>query len=276
MSNLLVEKLVWVLGPSAQFLIAVMMVRSGLKKQFPFFFHYTVYQVVSAGVLFLLYKNPMHYFYGYWISSALSVLLGFCVLYELFAFIVRPYVGLRDLAMLLFRWATTIIIIMSGVVGVSTHRGAAQEVMAAVVTLERTVRLMQCGMLVFIVLCSQYLGLSWRSFATGIAAGFGIFAATDLLVSSLVPMMPKSFIEAASLWKSSVYQVSVFIWLAYSALPQPARQRLEIAYQPIFDRWNQAALNVMAPHLSNAAAVEHTYLSDIERAVENVLSHSNQ
>jgi hypothetical protein len=47
-----------------------------------------------------------------------------------------------------------------------------------------------------------------------------------------------------------------------------------MAYRPVVDRWNQAAMLLM--NSGGAAPAPQTYLSDIERTVEAVLAHSSK
>ena len=43
---------------------------------------------------------------------------------------------------------------------------------------------MQCGLVFFLLLFSEYLGISRRSLLFGISLGFGLFAAINMLVAT--------------------------------------------------------------------------------------------
>ena len=51
---------------------------------------------------------------------------------------------------------------------------------------ERSVRMMQCGLVFFMLLFSEYLGISRRNVVFGIAVGFGFFAAVNMLVMTAI------------------------------------------------------------------------------------------
>lgn len=269
----------WLLAPVCQIFLMIFMLHRKLRADFPFFFSYTVFQVISFAVQYVVYHfAPNSYFNVYWTSSALSVIMGFLVIHEVFTYAIRPYAGLRDLGKLLFRWIA-LLLIMVGVLTAMTSGMSFKYLVYAIVNVERAIRLMQCGLLMFIFVCSSYLGLTWRNFASGIALGYGVFAATQLVVYSLRASIGASWNSSLSVITSIVYCLSVAVWLAYSAMPEKVMQRVhnDVVYRPIFDRWNQAAMVLTAPMAPNEAAMmggNHTYLTEIERAVDDIMAHS--
>ena len=92
--------------PNADEAVVGLMVRRKLRKDYPFFFSYAVYQILGFLAQFIVYhKFPKQYFYTYWTMATISVLLGLTVIYELFTEVFRPYESLRDLGSVLFKWA---------------------------------------------------------------------------------------------------------------------------------------------------------------------------
>ena len=271
------QYVLWLLAPVCQIFLMIFMLRRKLRAEFPFFFTYTVFQVISFAVLYVIYHFAFaEYFYAYWTYTGLSVVLGFLVIQEVFSYAIRPYAGLRDLGKLLFRWVGVLMVLVGSLVAMSSTSMNFRNIVYAVVDLERGVRLMQCGLLLFIFVCSSYLGLTWKNFASGIALGYGTFAASELVVYSLRVQLGGSAQQALGIVTSVAYCLSVMIWLGYSAMPETARQRVhnEVVYRPIFDRWNQAALVLTAPMAPNEAAMmgTQTYLTEIERAVDDIMA----
>jgi hypothetical protein len=269
----------WLLAPICQLGLLIFMLRRKLRTEFPFFFTYTVYQVISFTVLYCTYHfAPNRYFDAYWTSSALSIVLGFLVIQEVFTYAIRPYAGLRDLGRLLFRWVSMLLLLVAGLMAVSSSGITSRHLLMVIVDVERAVRLMQCGLLVFIFMSSAYLGLTWRNFASGIALGYGTFAATELVVYTLRMQLGGGWNARLGMITSVVYCLSVMIWVAYAAMPEKVMQRVhnEVVYRPIFDRWNQAALVLTAPMAPNEAAMmgSHHYLTEIEQAVDNIMAQT--
>jgi hypothetical protein len=63
--------------------------------------------------------------------------------------------------------------------------------------------------------------------------------------------------------------------MAYAWIAEPERKvERERSFNPVLDRWNQAAMLIMNSEAAEPA--EHTYLSDIERTVESVLATSSK
>ena len=64
----------WLAPRALQILIAGMMVRRGLVRDFPIFFTYTVFQIISEGTLFIFDHNAAVsdylYWYTYWVGLA--------------------------------------------------------------------------------------------------------------------------------------------------------------------------------------------------------------
>jgi hypothetical protein len=276
MSPSLVHYVLWLAAPFFQLLILVFMVRHKLRAEFPFFFTYTAFQVLSVGVLFAVFHFAHDkYFYAYWTSAALAIMLGFAVIYEVFSYTIRPYAGLRDLGNILFRWAAFLLVLVGAMMAISASGMSSKQLISAIVDVERAVRLMQCGLLLFVFVCSSYLGLTWKNFASGVALGFGIFAATDLVMFSLRSQLGQHWNSTMSLITTSAYNLSVLTWFVYALMPERARQRVrhEVVYRPVFDRWNQAAMALVTPSYASVPPISgHAYLTEIERTVETIMA----
>jgi hypothetical protein len=267
----------WIFIPLVQVALLVVLRKRKLYEDHSMFFTYTLFQVIAAVLDVIAFKFAGYetYFYVYWVRIALSIGLGFFVIKEVFTNMLKPYAGLRDAGILLFRWAAAVLILISVLSYVSGTGNGAARILREVVTMERNVRFIQCGLLLFVVMCSNYIGFSWRSLSSGIAFGFGFFAAVDLLISNA--LMTRGYFfsqETASLAGQVAYACAVIMWFTYSMLPQPEQKAVHaMAYRPVVDRWNQAAMLLMNTGASTAPAPQ-TYLSDIERTVEAVLAHS--
>src|SRR5208283_2777088 len=160
----LIDYVLWLSVPALQLGVLVAMYRRGLQRDYPYFFNYTILQVFGEPILFILQKQSYAlYFYGYWFSVTLSALLSFAVLYEIFQNAFRPYEALRDLGVILFRWSALVILLVAGMWAVtSSHPAQEGSITNALLLAQRSVRLMQCGLVFFPFLFSEYLGISLR------------------------------------------------------------------------------------------------------------------
>jgi hypothetical protein len=213
--------------PVLQTGVLVAMYKRNLQREYKYFFNYNILQVLTGISLFVLQKvNYTAYFYGYWFTLALCVCLSFAVFLELFRDAFRPYEALRDLSAILFRWSALVVLLVGGMWAVtSIHSFDPQAIMNMILMGNRSVRLMQCGMVFFLLLFTEYLGISRRNVMFGIAIGFGFFAAIDMLVATGLshPTILRSMILRRI--DLIAYNISILIWLAYAALPTTVRSR---------------------------------------------------
>src|SRR5579863_6852860 len=89
----------WVLQPALQTVIAVIVYRRKLHKEFPIFFTYTLAQIALFAVEYPVnvWGSDSAYFYTFWAGAGLNVVLSFKIIHEVFLDVFRPYHALRDL-----------------------------------------------------------------------------------------------------------------------------------------------------------------------------------
>src|SRR5579864_3401442 len=176
----------WCLHPLLQAGIATFMLRRGLVRKFKFFFCYMLTQIATFTVLFpaLVWRNYAAAFYLYWICNAVSVTFGFLVIHEVFVDVFRIFHTLRDLGTVLFKWAGLVMLLVAGVVSVSTNSSQIPPWMQAIITSQRCVRMVQVGMVLFLLFFAHYVGVSRRQHSFGIALGFGSFGVSELILIS--------------------------------------------------------------------------------------------
>ena len=258
----------WVGGWALSMAVVVTMVRRKLRQEFPFFFSYIALQAVSVPALFVLYHRGVYanYFYAYWVSSALGIGLGLAVLYEIFQHAFRPYAALRGLGSMIFRWAA-LVLLLAAVVTTLSAPAEQSTLISAILSLERSIRMMQCGLLILMLFFSPQLGLSWRSHLFGIAAGFGAYAAVSLTLVSLKAQLGIPGDAAYSLINSGAYAFAAVTWLGYLLAPEPARLAVRVQHVP--DQWDFALQGI------GRASAPDSFLANMEKTVDRVLTESN-
>jgi hypothetical protein len=235
----------WIAHPVLEIAIAGVMLQQNLQRKFKFFFAYIVTQIVSFAVVFPAYWNSSAAcFYLHWACYAVSVVFGFAVIHEVFVDVFRSFHTLRDLGSVLFKWAGLVMLLVAGVVSVSTNSSEIVPWMQAVTTTARCVRIVQVGMVLFLLFFSKYMGLDRRQKSFGIAFGFGSFAVVELaLVASWVGN------HLVNPWMSLVnmmfYNASLVLWLGYITAKSPARESVNTLLQP--QRWEQSLSEIHHP-----------------------------
>jgi hypothetical protein len=254
----------WV-GPFAILVfIAATMIRRKLRRNFPVFFLYTVLQIAAFCVEFAAYKiSYTTYYCAYWSCNFVVLVIAFLVIREIFANLLRPYDALRDLGNVLFRWAAVVLVMVAITSVASGTQSKMHTLTMAIFALERSVRVMQCGLVLFMLLFGAHLGISSKNHVFGISLGFGVFAAVDLIIVTLYGVFGAPGASTGlNLLKSAFYALSTLIWGYYMLSPEPEPMVVQAREQT--DRWNLALGSVQDPHCN--------FLPMVESVVEKVLS----
>jgi hypothetical protein len=251
----------WCLHPILESVVAVVLWRRGLHKKFPVFFAYLIAHIAIFAALFPLRGHYTAYFWVFWLGSAIIAVLGFKVIHEIFLDVFRPYHTLKDLGTVVFKWAFVVMLLVSGVVAFSNSSGR-DPLVQAVITLQRSVRLVQFGPILFLLLFSRFLGVSRRQFSFGIALGFGFLAGLELMLLALAfgGFLNKEGFNNANM---AVYNLSIVIWIGYSLARIEARQSAANPLQT--QRWEQGLADIQHPVPSDSLIP--MFESMVERAI---------
>jgi hypothetical protein len=256
-----IDYILWLASSLCQVGVLVALFKRGLYREYPYFCNYTILQVLSTTFLLCVKGSLPLYYYGYWVSNALCVLISFAVLQEIFKEAFRPYEALRDLSVILFRWSLLVLVLVGGMWAISTIHSQGRDSITDVVLLaDRSVRLMQCGLVFFLLLFSEYLGISRRHVLFGIALGFGLFASVNMLVAT--GMAHPGHAAVLRRVNMAAYDVAALIWLAYTALA-PSRSAALAAMRS--QDWNSALEDARVPTGADSL------LDSMDRTVERLL-----
>src|SRR5438445_3452108 len=135
-------------------------------------------------------------------------------------------------------------LLVAGVVSVSTNSSEVEPWFQAILTTQRCVRIIQVGMVLFLLFFASYMGVSRRQRSFGIALGFGSFAIVELvLVASWVGN------HLANPWMSLVnmtaYNCSLLVWVGYCAVRTAVREDSQTLLRP--QRWEQSLSDAHHP-----------------------------
>lgn len=223
----------WIGRVVLQTVLLGILVRRKINRQFPIFFLYIIWHVAASSLLVLIDYSGVqyagYYYYElYRFTEAGDAIISFCVLYELFRHLVRDYPVLKNKGSSLYR--QTILLFLGVALALAWYAPAyAPEMLGpSFSVLQRSVRLLQCGLLTFLFLFAHSFGLSWKNRTFGIALGFGITATSGFVLAAIrvhltavfSPTLPKEIMQAANQmgdwW-------AVGIWIAYAVASEPKR-----------------------------------------------------
>lgn len=232
----------WIAPHALQVIIAIVMMRRGLVREFPVFFAYTMFQIVEEGTLFILDHNsavsPVQYWRAYWVALGCDVVLRFATIVEIFSSVFENYPGLKQLTRILFRGAAVVLLFAAIVVAAQAPDDGTLPMLSRIHLLDLSVIVMQSGLLLLLVGFASYFGLSWRSPAYGIAIGLAIFASVRLATETVRVWTGPVAGYAFDFVTMAAYHCSVVVWLVYLLLPDRARRPLKELPEDNLEQWN--------------------------------------
>jgi hypothetical protein len=278
---------------AAEFVLSVvlglMFWKKALHRRFPATGAYLALRVVSSPLLWLLMLGqtgrqlPSHqfartcaqgYFVVYWAAFIVSAILLYFICMEVFRSALSALPGLLKFGVIIFRWA----VVVSAIVTFSSisfaHRGLLL-IPDVAFGLMRTVSILELCLLAFLCLWMNALRLSARDLAFGIALGFGLMSANDLIVALFLARFA-SLTAPLQFVYESVILFSLGTWVVYCALPEPARKPMVMPVNSTVYRWNEIASAL--GHTGTQVAVQQPsnsfFLTDVENVVEKVLNRN--
>jgi len=234
----------WITPHLLQIGIAVIMFRRGLARLFPCFFAYTCFEVFEFALLFTAAKfhiGTVSYFSLYSIMNSVSTILRFGILMEILRHLASSYPVLDRVLKPMFRWAAVVLLV--GALMLAVFAGGKRTNLSwfAMNMLDRTVLILQTGLLAGLFVFSRYMTLSWRNQVFGIALGLGVYATADLIIAAILTQTGFARAQLLDYVGMAAYHGSVVIWIYY--LLKPERVRLADVHElPAHDEvevWNQ-------------------------------------
>ena len=193
-----------------------LMHRRDQHKVFPNFF---VYLLVVLGKSLTLQTikpfSPASYFYGFWIAEAITILLGFGVIFESYVHVLTS--GTLPIGKVTFFRIVVAMLLFSGIVAMLTlHAEGYPAIVRTIFALSTALRIVQVCLFLLLAFFSIFYGLYWTGQAFGIALGYALFALAQLANTSVRAWAGSVGHEVYVYVSMLAYQCAVLIWLAYA------------------------------------------------------------
>jgi hypothetical protein len=207
---------IWLAGIALQAALALVIVSKKVWARFPFFATYVLTNLGANGLLYLinaLRASARVYFYCYWITQAITLMLGLATVFEIFTSLLVSYPRLRKLALLVCRYTLPALGLFGTLVIVLRPQGETTS-NAPLFALEEAVRIGEVGLVVLLFVFAGIFGLLWKRSALGIALGIGLYASVQLIAVAL-----QSYAGEQRAWYGSniasmlAFDLSLLIWL---------------------------------------------------------------
>jgi hypothetical protein len=257
----------WVAQTITQIVVAIVLYHRKLHKEYPAFFTYVLAEILIFCVQFPIYKygGALAYFDAYWIAAALDLFLAFRIIHEIFLDAFKPYHALKDLGNVLFRWAALTMVLLSAVL-ISLSSTLQDPMVASILTIQRCVRVVQCGLVIFLLVFSGTMGINWRRLSFGVALAFGVISSGELLSNGLFSgqRMHQYLWQICTL---AAYELGMLICLVYSVVSR----RRDMVPVLVPQRWDEALADIQ-PANSDADSL----IPMFEHMVDQALSKRNK
>jgi hypothetical protein len=254
-----------------------------LHNRFPAMGGYLALHVGSAPLLLvLLYGQSRHwfhnlfypiYFYIFWAVYIASAVLLYFICMEVFRSALQAFSGLTRLGIIVFRWAALASVFLAFSSISYTNKGI-MIIPEIAYALMRSVSIIELCLLGFLCVSMNALRLPVRDMAFGIALGFGLMSSSDFILASFWSRHT-SLTDPLQFVSESVILAALGIWVAYCALPEPARKPIMMPVNSTILRWNEIASAL--GHTGTQVAVQPAsgfFLTDVDKAVEGVLARN--
>lgn len=224
----LVDYIPWIGSVIAEVFVVAIMLKRSLFRRFPVFFVSLAYDLMRQSALAAIANAGVRaYGIASWLTLPIEYVIAFGVMLEAFRYSLGadpkiPPKTLRAMAVvavLLVALAT--FLLLRPDIPISNLRGL-------ILTLDRSIGLLRCGVLLFIWVFARKLGISWKHHTWGIVFGLGIYSGVSLIVVAihattgnlcgdwLARLIPFSYLAATIIW-------AVYLWR-----PEPQRGPLTL------------------------------------------------
>ena len=207
-TNWIWDFLAWLSLPLLVLLVGVMVWRKHYKN-FPFFFFYVLTTCLIGAIRFIAYKgfSTKTYFYVYWGSEFVTVVVAFSALYETFLRRIFPGFYKVRFYRYLFPGAAFLIAALAFLTAIN-----APDKRAAFFITSRILDFLRSAIIGFFVVLILFMGRLFTGQEFSIASGFGIQAAISL-VNAAIRTLNRYKPTALDRFEPIAFDLACLIWL---------------------------------------------------------------
>jgi hypothetical protein len=237
----LVALFLWISPHVLLGVLAVVLYKRGLYRDFPCFFAYVLYEIAEFVLMFTLYfrATASQYALAYYSTLTLSLILRFGVIDEVSKDLFRQSMFLKASARRSLQCVTGLLLVLGVLLAVYAPAENGVKWIAGMSSINRGVALVQCGLLLSLLIFSRFLGLSWHRPTFGIALGLGVLTSVDLAVRAVFSEFVRGVGSAyMDVLITGTYLVCVFVWIGYSLVPEIKPESVAVLPRVEVETWN--------------------------------------
>jgi hypothetical protein len=200
-------------------LIALLFQRE-VRRHFPLFFVVILVSACASSVRLITVSHYRAYFFVFWASEALFLLLGLAALNEVFHWVYEGFFRLWWFQ-LLYYGVITVVLVAATANAVANPPVQAHPVVSIILDIGIAVNLLQLWIAGLFGALKNPLGIEYRRYPFGIAAGFAVSSMGPFigyLARSVFGTRTDTFAQNAS---AVAYILALAVWVATFAWPEP-------------------------------------------------------
>jgi hypothetical protein len=232
-----------------QVAIAWSLYRRRLHRDFPFFFAYTISELIQVVVLMPISYLPNEgypaYFYVGWSFVACSTVLRFAVMYEIFQHLVQRYEAFRVLGRTLMHWSALVLLLFAIVAAAYAPSSDTNTLLREAFALHTSLSVIQCGLFLSLFALAFYFRVSWPHHLFGISMGFALYMCVALAITALRSQLGMMFNPVLVLGDAIGYSCATLVWSYYLLLPEPVPAMPPSLPETDLDKWNRELLRLL-------------------------------
>jgi hypothetical protein len=238
--------ILWICGLVLQCILACVLIARRMYRHVPLFFSYIAFLAVESIVLYFVRRQSADaYFYAYWVKELLVAPLRVAVIYEVVLSVFAPYGAIQKLMRLCALWALIVLVLLAGFVAVDFPASNADGILNVVLMLDRSLRIVDVGLLLLLFMFAYFLHLRWPHYALGVAIGLALFCSVELVAATvrarfgITPSIIYNVINATS------WSLAVVLWTV-TFVTSERRREVQAMRPSQLEDWNHALEAMLA------------------------------
>ena len=216
----------WLAPHLLQLALAAWLISRGMRKVFPLFLSYLLYEAIEEFTLYAMDVLPSVSWETFWRAYCAGLivecLLIFAVLGELFSHLVRSWPAVAKLGNRLVSSAGAVLMLLATMAAaLAPIENPQLAIISRAHVLEQTLFIIQSGLILFLFLFAAYFSLNWDRRTFGILLGFGILSCEHLASWAVMAngflVDKRNLLDMANM---TTYHLCVLIWFYYFLVPE--------------------------------------------------------
>lgn len=223
-----VDYIPWIGSLLAELFVVAIMLRRGLVRRFLVFFCAVTFDVLRETILpVIAFRSATGYAYSYWLSVPVEHVIAFAVMLEAFRYSVTDGAKLPRKTLVILAASALVLLGVAGFLLLNPNVPT-NTLSGLALTLQRSIELLRCGVLLFMWVFASRLGITWRHHVWGIVFGLGIYSGFSLITAAVHATTGNMCGDWLARVPHFGYLAATIIWVVYLRRPEPERGPLTL------------------------------------------------